>query len=627
MKVIPKIQSGGGIPPYTYYTPVNVSPSAPVVQQAASKSSSKGAGEESTKGEFTNKDYLESLAKIDGLPSDTTDIMASVGKYYQFRNLFQDGKVDTSLLASRYINTLNKIKIANFNKEQFDAARTKAINQGGLEEIAITDTGRLVVYNKDGELKQISAQEYLSKPQSYQALTNSNLLHLRAHDSKFSFRNEMLGVVENGIGISTVTKLIQDSINNLGTSEVTKEGYSYRENGRIIKGIELLKEAVAKGAGVEGMSLDGMYKNKLVTKDQYQQISSAIQYIYTTLPTNARTLLEVKSGNAKNPQKGAFDLITKLVTSKSDSTVNLFQDLVTDIDKDGKKVDKSKESELKVNSAGKFLMGAGYKNDYIINPETSHQYLVHSTSMPLTKSNGDYIPGNSSLQEVVSGEYSPILDMQNVSMGMKKVDALNFGKIILSDGNINSIDFPIDVERYTKTGDIIPDLRATTVENKKRAEREITNMGIDLSDQSDISQNISTINKIYQKYKLPPAYNNDGTPTKTWARFGVVNAQASNRALGMNPLEPNPYLQEIDDDAKIDQLIQLTKEENFDKENWYEISALGGEWDDYYKGTLWIPIKASYITALANKDLDSNTVNELIQKDKTLNSRLTKERS
>jgi hypothetical protein len=33
---------------------------------------------------------------------------------------------------------------------------------------------------------------------------------------------------------------------------------------------------------------------------------------------------------------------------------------------------------------------------------------------------------------------------------------------------------------------------------------------------------------------LEPAYNPDGTPTNNWTRFGVINASASNNALGMD---------------------------------------------------------------------------------------------
>jgi hypothetical protein len=37
-------------------------------------------------------------------------------------------------------------------------------------------------------------------------LTNNNLLYFRAHDPNFAFKNEILGVVSNGIGMSEINK-------------------------------------------------------------------------------------------------------------------------------------------------------------------------------------------------------------------------------------------------------------------------------------------------------------------------------------------------------------------------------------------------------------------------------------
>jgi hypothetical protein len=52
-------------------------------------------------------------------------LMNDVSKYYRMGNLYNNGKIDTSLLSSRYISTLNKIKTANFNKKYFDEAKAK----------------------------------------------------------------------------------------------------------------------------------------------------------------------------------------------------------------------------------------------------------------------------------------------------------------------------------------------------------------------------------------------------------------------------------------------------------------------------------------------------------------------
>jgi hypothetical protein len=61
--------------------------------------------------------------------------------------------------------------------------------------------------------------------------------------------------------------MIQDSLSSLGTNEISKEGYSYKQENQILKGLDILREASERGISLEGMSLDGMYKNKLLTKE------------------------------------------------------------------------------------------------------------------------------------------------------------------------------------------------------------------------------------------------------------------------------------------------------------------------------------------------------------------------
>ena len=243
MKVIPKMQSGGGMPPFTYYTPVTVADTSGV---AESQETEKASSTDSTKGQITDKDLLEMVGKIDGLPNDMNDLVTSLSRFYQMDNLFSRGRVDTSQLSGRYLSALRKLKIANFNKKEYDKAYEKVNQQGGLSEIAITDNGRVVVQDKDGGIQQISSQEYLNNRDQYRALTNSNLLYLRAHSPEFSFSNEILSVVENGIGIPTITKIIEDAIGNLGTNTISKQGYSYKKEGQILKGIEILQEAANK---------------------------------------------------------------------------------------------------------------------------------------------------------------------------------------------------------------------------------------------------------------------------------------------------------------------------------------------------------------------------------------------
>ena len=103
---------------------------------------------------------------------------------------------------------------------------------------------------------------------------------------------------------------------------------------------------------------------------------------------------------------------------------------------------KGSDDSLDMNTAMKWLAGYGNKESFIVNMGSSSSYLVQSSTMPLVKMNGDYLGVNSTLQQVSEGQYSSILDLRSVSMGMKLVDPSAFGQVLLSDGKISSIDFP-----------------------------------------------------------------------------------------------------------------------------------------------------------------------------------------
>jgi len=67
-----------------------------------------------------------------------------------------------------------------------------------------------------------------------------------------------------------------------------------------MKGIEYLQEAGRQvGATDQSLSLDGLYKAKYIRKDQAEQISAAINYLYDVLPDNAKQLLKLKTGSQK----------------------------------------------------------------------------------------------------------------------------------------------------------------------------------------------------------------------------------------------------------------------------------------------------------------------------------------
>ena len=160
MKVEPivKMQSGGGMPPFTYYTPLGMQDTTnagAAEQPQAVQASTKEEG-------ITDKDLLKMVDNIDGLPSDTNEIIKNLSWLYKQDNLFSKGKINSSSISSRYLQALRQIKNANFNKKEYDSALETVKTNGGLNEVAITTTGNVVVQDTEGDIKQVSTDEYLN---------------------------------------------------------------------------------------------------------------------------------------------------------------------------------------------------------------------------------------------------------------------------------------------------------------------------------------------------------------------------------------------------------------------------------------------------------------------------------
>jgi hypothetical protein len=105
---------------------------------------------------------------------------------------------------------------------------------------------------ESGEISRVTPEEYISMgdKESYQVLTNSNLLYLRANSPDFAFRNEILSVVHNGTSIKEITEQLQKVANHIGTTTLKEEGYSERTAQNIIEGMATLEKGFQAGMTV-----------------------------------------------------------------------------------------------------------------------------------------------------------------------------------------------------------------------------------------------------------------------------------------------------------------------------------------------------------------------------------------
>jgi hypothetical protein len=104
------------------------------------------------------------------------------------------GLASSSNIASRYISLINKIKVAKFNREEYNNAFNQLKGNGGLNELAVTSEGLLIGTNKDGDFKYFSPDAVNNKEhakEGYSLLTNSNLLFMRANSTDAAFNHRL----------------------------------------------------------------------------------------------------------------------------------------------------------------------------------------------------------------------------------------------------------------------------------------------------------------------------------------------------------------------------------------------------------------------------------------------------
>ena len=560
MKIKMFQQGGGGIPAFNYYTPIT--------PQGASTEVTTGDKSGKDKDDIGIKDILDLIKGLEGLPSDIQQLTNEFSRFFQFSN----SGVSPSMLASRYLTAVGKIATAKFNKGYYDQVYEDQEANGGLNEVAITNNGQLIVQNKNGELTTVNVNDYLENKSEYSPVTNSNLLYLRAHNKAFD--NGFLTAAENGIGLQSVHDMLDKFVQNLGTNEARIGGYSSTKKQQILEAFQTLEQLSAQGVDISGITtIDGLYKSDIVTKSQAEQIQQALAYSYQMLPDNAKTLLQYKS-NGK-----PLDLIMNLILQQSSSYIQFDPTLKANLDGSGLDGNNA-EDKIKQNTVQQWIRGFGNQVQYQMNNGTMDGISIWGNELPVVTSEGKPLP-NGTLQELAESQYSGVLDLNHISIGDCAIKKLDLNKVIF-DGQAQRMDLPINPLDPNK-----PDL--DMLNRLSEAQTEIRENNI---------TNYQEINKIYQDHQLPFMYNPDGTlNVQHWKTFLVVNGTATDTAI-QGDASTSVFLKEIKDRDYERSAVQFlkTKDKNFD----YDSSAflgIQGTKNHMYEGNIFIPININYFNA------------------------------
>ena len=606
-----KYQAGGAIPfvstaPINAATPTKTSAS-PTPTTEVKKNSQKDDG-------LTSKDLFQLVEKLDGLPADMQVIFNSLASFQVQGAGDPLGLATSSNIESKYLNILSQLKMANFNKKEYDQAYEKLSSNGGLEELAITSEGMLIGTNKEGDFQYYSPEEVVkgkNQKEGYQLLTNSNLLYLRANSPDAAFNHKLTTVAQNGIGIKQVMELMQATINNLGTNESSQEGFVSTQKGQVITGLQAFQEAVQKSGTKFVGTVNDLYKYKHLTKSQAEQAQKAMQFVYQALPNSAKALLKVKSDGSDN---GALKLIEQLFAAKINNVSHLELDLQAGDTKSktsgngsGKDDDKLKTS-LPLNVQKDI---GGSTTQISIDRGDGIHISVRGTQYNLvTTPNGEAIM-DTSLAGMLSksGLQGIIKDLKNIQFGDQKISPEVLSKITYNNTGITRAILPINADGS---------VNFSLLDAFEKAEREI-----------ELSDNNSVENKkaIFTKHGLNELLNEDGSYNqKKLAPFILAEGYTTDSLSG---LKESSFVKEYkgDEDAAVDIIKRsLTigegknaKEPEIDTKSWYNPADWFGMTDTIFKGVVYIPITNNVNAAVqgANQNLDYDEA--MVQEEKYQN--------
>lgn len=591
-----KFDQGGATPPYVAYQPVIVSDKRTTATQeeaAAAKVAS-----DSDKGKLTSKDLYTMLKeKLKGLPSDVDAAMWKLQSVEESLNLdfFHDF---TSNIENKYLNALQTMNQLSFSREQYDKALDNVKSNGGLNEAAIDQYGQ--VYMTNGKDYKLMSPEK-AKQSGWKQMTNQDLLYLRANDPSLSGKDEILNVVNNGIGIDKVTKMIQDSIGNLGTNSNSETAYATTQQGQLIQGLNDFIKA-AQETGQYDASIEDLYKAQIINKTQASQASQAIAYIYKTLPQNAKSLLKTRTEGGTD--KEALNLVSTLVLSKTSIEKSFSADLEggptkKSMSKDANAGSKD-DTDMKTSLPLQIMQDMGESNvaPITIDKGDGIQMSVYGSFFSaVTDKKGDTIT-NTSLQNMLaqSGLQDIVKNVRNITFGDQKLTPEQLSKITYNNTGVVRAELPVNEDGTVKLS-VLDDFNA--------AMNEIKGLGNASREQ---------VEAIKVKYHLDQYLKDDGTPDpKHTAPFILTEGYTTEK----NGIEDTAYVKHIKNPT--DDQIQLIKDSltvgtgkdakvpDIDTFDWYNPFDWFGT-ENIYKATVYIPISNNVGAAVrgGNQNLDYN---------------------
>ena len=593
-----RFQQGGITPILLDYTPVVSSYSRASDADSSSASVASTKKEDKSDG-ITDKDLLKALDSLDALPNEVRAIQTELQNFILDKSAL--GGLDSTTISMKYASLIGKMKIAKFNSDQYKEAYNQIKSNGGINEIAIDTDGYIYCRNRQdpNDFERFTAQEYLPNYNDYRAVSNQELLELRARSPELIDNNEVLKVVANGMGMPAIQTMINNAITKIGTTTMQQGGYSQVQINQIQQGIENIQEA-SENSNSGGTSTGILQKLEVMSKDQQQQAKMALQYVYSTLPKSARALLEVKAAEG-GVQGGVLGLLSTFIASKLDFTKTEDEQRSKDPSSKGTKststavpkgVDPTLAS-LQLTPVMMTQLGMGERKQIATIHGGKYGAKNYAQVVPIVNKEGAALGAATTLAKVSESQLSGMLSWEDATMGGARIDQTAMMKVAITGGKMYVMNIPIDKSR--NDGVIAPDIRY--LRRLEDADQDIEvwkrqNRGKEITPKE--------INEIYKKHQLPVLMDEYGNiNARDYAKFALFNGITKDCYLIPPPDGTDIVAEDVSKSAESYKNILLSTDpsnkEDFDEDNLWDWNGH----DTLYKATVFIPVSTNILSGAA----------------------------
>lgn len=604
MKLIPKFQRGQSF--YTIFDTIDVpriSSRRPSNRNQAHSRESEN--DEDTKGKITMKDLFMMIKEVDGLKNEKDFLFDQVDNFLLMENLMGSTPRDLSL---KYSRLLRQVKDVIDNKKQYDAALKTAIDNGAMNEPAISPNGKLIVQGDDGGLQMVSLQEYAENPDQYtnRILTVSNIANLRKYDNEFINHNEVFNTIQNSMGFESFQKLIDSAKIGLGSSTITRNG-QFTVEGKALKGLEQLeklKEDPRLEQILGSITLEGLYEYKLIDSNQLKQINELTTYMAAVLPDRAKTWAAFKLGTT-DKNRAVKTLIFQYLLGSNTGTSTVETNYKGSVDHAMGKTKKSGSNNEEDPKAGYWRQVQAGQGG-----ETSTYNLLRERGF--MSSEGKYygaVPGvdnNCSLTDFLSSSGAGFLVQSkgNITFGDAKISMDSYNDIMVNAGSGMFV-----VTLPMKDGHINFDI----LDQYLQIEQEMRNSGL----KEGTSEYVKKFKSLISDAHLDTLIDAQGIPRRDrFGKFLILEGLTSSKARLIDPEKDtvhsidkvgSKYWTSEGDDPELYKILQsgLSSKDRGDYKIDDGFLFWGG--DTLYRGNIYIPISNNPINGM---NADKNDIKQ-----------------